>query len=1005
MSAQSPNFEYEVGPCARALQSCPYRTINLGPDALVLCTPDGSTIHVDADSVRPPVRHRVGWIWTSIRLKTSDGRSHLLQGIRNYEARSLRRTLENWIAPARARYFARAERDIEATQTLLDGLLDESRYLRTSEVERVRVLVQSSSDSIAAELQEEDVPANLVEMHARLGERLLALPEDARAANERFVAASLNRYSWLFDTVESKPLTAAQRRACVINDDHNLVLAGAGTGKTSVMIGRVGYLLAAGLAAPDSILLVAYNRDAAQELRERAAQRLGAMARADQLTIKTFHALGVELIAEAEGIRPSVSPLVQDGHALARFVTGLLNELLRDPAYAAKFIEYGFDRHEPHRSIFDFGSLEEYERELARLDLRTLRGERVKSYEEVRIANFLTRNGVEYKYEEPFLIPTASRQHRQYRPDFTIPRETPGEGRLFLEHFGVDPRGNPPPFFDEASARRYREQMTWKRDLCQQHQLLLIETYSYEFQTGNVFEQLTARLAAHGVHCKARTQTECLDILRDAGIVTGTAEYFATLIPLVREHALDATQVRSRISAMPDYERVRAGLLWDLLQPIVSQYTAHLQQRGEIDFAEMVHRATEYVRSGRSRSPFSHLLVDEFQDISAPRAGLILALARGRPDSTVFCVGDDWQSIYRFAGSDIRYTSEFGRQVGIGTTTALDQTFRFNDQIGRVASDFVMRNPKQVKKDIASLVSVDRPAVSLVATAEPLLALDAVLKRIDGWAERKGTEYSVYVLARYWYQLEPLKRTFTRSHRDRLPHLTWIELSTVHGVKGREADFVVVIGLEEGRNGFPADKPVDSFQEMFLPPREAFPFAEERRLFYVALTRAKHRVYLLYDAVTHSPFIRELKSHGYPVESQELGGGFIQVHMPVVHCPRCETGEIRPKSGSAGTFYGCHRFPACRYRERGCGSCGGLLLRVGDYCVCSNPRCDGVHLACGKCGAPMERRSGPHGVFFGCSNFGRVDLIEQCAATQRWRQLPTAAQLRDQARSASGVQA
>jgi DNA helicase-4 len=221
-----------------------------------------------------------------------------------------------------------------------------------------------------------------------------------------------------------------------------------------------------------------------------------------------------------------------------------------------------------------------------------------------------------------------------------------------------------------------------------------------------------------------------------------------------------------------------------------------------------------------------------------------------------------------------------------------------------------------------------------------------------------------------------------------------IQFSTVHGVKGCEADFVVVVGLEEGRNGFPADKPVDSFQAMFLPPLEDFPFAEERRLFYVALTRAKHRVYLLYDAVAHSPFVRELKSGRYPVESKELHGEFVQGHLPVVHCPRCETGEIRPKSGGVERFFGCHRFPACRYRERGCGSCGGLLLRVGDYCVCSNPGCDGVHLACPKCGAPMERRSGPHGVFFGCSNFGRVDLIEQCAATQRWRQLPSAAELR-----------
>ena len=452
--------------------------------------------------------------------------------------------------------------------------------------------------------------------------------------------------------------------------------------------------------------------------------------------------------------------------------------------------------------------------------------------------------------------------------------------------------------------------------------------------------------------------------------------------------------MEQQIAAIPDHERGRARLLWELLQPIVERYERHLAQCGEIDFADMVQRATDCVSSGRVRSPFTHLLVDEFQDISAPRAELVLALARSRPDSSVFCVGDDWQSIYRFAGSDIRYISQFETLVGPGTTTALDRTFRFNDQIGRVASTFVTRNPAQVKKHIESQTVVTRPAVSLVPTAEPVLGLNAVLTRINGFAKSNGARYSVYVLARYWHELEPLRLPGRGGWQQRFPDLADVKFSSVHGAKGLEADFVVIVGLEAGRNGFPADKPDDSFQEMFLPPKEAYPFAEERRLFYVALTRARHRVYLLFDAVSHSPFIRELKSDGYPVEEHELAGEFVQASLPIVPCPRCETGELRPRHGEHGPFYGCRRFPVCRYRERGCGTCGRLLLRVGDYCVCSDPSCDGVHLACTKCGAPMEHRNGPYGAFLGCSNYGRVDLIEQCAATERWRTLPAAAELR-----------
>ncbi|MGB8021259.1 MAG: UvrD-helicase domain-containing protein, partial [Candidatus Nanopelagicales bacterium] len=811
-----------------------------------------------------------------------------------------------------------------------------------------------------------------------------SLSGEVAQANERFVSEELTRHSRLFDAIESKPLTAAQRRACVIDDDHNLVLAGAGTGKTSVMIGRAGYLLAAGVARTESMLMVAYNRDAAQELRERATRRLGGVADVERLTIKTFHALGLDLIAEAEGVRPSVSVLAEDSHALSRFVTGQLDELLREPGYAAKFIDYGFDAHEPQRSIFDFASLEVYERELARVDLRTLKGERVKSQEERRLANFLTRNGIEYRYEEPFPVDTATRERRQYRPDFTIVREMTGAGPLFLEHFGIDEQGNPPPFFGEASARSYREQVAWKRALYQQERLPLIETTSYELRQGVVFDRLRERLAAHGIGCAPCSDADCLALLREAGIVSATAQFFAGLVPLVRERGLSHDTVQQRIAAMPGRERARARLLWELLQPIVERYERELEQHGEIDFADMVLRATEHVAAGKVQSPFTHLLVDEFQDISAPRAELILALARSRPGSSVFCVGDDWQSIYRFAGSDIRYISQFDTCVGPGTTTALDRTFRFNDQIGRVASQFVTRNPAQMKKRIESASVVTRPAVSLVPTAEPALGLNAVLTRIDAMATRRGTRYSVYVLARYWYELDE----FRGAPRDRYSGLEDVKFSTAHGAKGLEADFVVVIGLAAGRNGFPADKPVDSFPEVFLPPKEAYPFAEERRLFYVALTRARHRVYLLFDAVSHSPFIRELTSGGYPIEEREFSGDFIQAELPVVACPRCATGELRPRVGQGGQFFGCHRFPACRYTERGCGSCGGLLLRVGDYCVCRNPSCDGVHLACPKCGAPMEHRHGPHGAFFGCSNYGRVDLIEQCAATEKWRTLP-----------------
>lgn len=983
----------ETDPVARILGLVSVKEVNLRKNKLLLHPSRGAMQSFTEHDLCPPFDHQRGLLWSTLRIGRMSGEALRIRGLNHSDAAKLAAALTDWIHPIRARYFAEVIGELRIAESKLDDFLNAQTFVRHSQFEAAAQQFNANFQQIKDRLRAPDTPQQVLGQFEKLREALETFRESVNKANEIFVRNALKRHAKLFDTIESNPLTSAQRRACVIDDDYNLVLAGAGTGKTSVMIGRLGYLLAEQLASPESVLLVAYNRDAAKELRDRAASCLQSMTAPDRLTIKTFHALGKDLIAQAEGVQPSLSILAEDGLEFKKFVSEQLEELLKDPEYAEKFVAYGFVLNQPAISIFEIDSIEDYERELARLDLRTLRGEQVKSYQEVQIANFLLKNKIEYAYEEPFIIQTANRYRRQYRPDFTISRDDEHNSLLYLEHFGIDRNGNPPSFFDEASAIEYRESIAWKRKLYRQEELPLIETYSYEFDENVVFKRLTERLAAHDVFCETRSDKECIEILREAGKVSEAAGTFTEVLPLIREMNASPDEVMRQIESMPPHQKQRARVLWDLVVPIVDRYEKRLAETGEIDFSDMIRRAIEYLRSGRIKSKFSHILIDEFQDISRPRADLVLALARSRPESTVFCVGDDWQSIYRFTGSDIRYTSQFDELVGQGTTTPLDRTFRFNNQIGEVASRFVSKNPRQMDKQIESLRKVEKPAVSLVRTAQPHLGLLAILSRVNRWAEHKKTNFSVYVLARYHYELDTLRREHKTWNRN-FNHISDLKFSTVHGAKGLEADFVVIVGLEPGRNGFPADKGVDSFRELFLPPEEEFAFAEERRLFYVALTRAKHRAYLIYDAYWHSPFIDELESGEFAIEKNEFTEDFIQPVLPTVPCPRCSTGRLRPRSGEHGTFFGCDRFPICRYRERGCGTCKGLLLRADKYRVCSDTGCDGVHLACPKCGAPMVHRTSQYGEFFGCSNYGRVDLIEQCSAKQKWTKLPGAEELR-----------
>jgi DNA helicase-4 len=428
------------------------------------------------------------------------------------------------------------------------------------------------------------------------------------------------------------------------------------------------------------------------------------------------------------------------------------------------------------------------------------------------------------------------------------------------------------------------------------------------------------------------------------------------------------------------------------MEPIVVRYREALAREDAIDFGEMLQRAIKYVREGRYSSRFRHILVDEFQDISEPRAHLVTALRDQSPQATLFCVGDDWQSIYRFTGSDVRYTSEFAQRIGAGSTETLDTTFRFNNQIGNVASAFVMRNPAQTRKSISSARSVTAPAVSLVPTADFCRTLPIVLERIAEWGKARGTRFTVRLLARYWYELEDLSDAARRCARDLDID---VELSSVHAAKGLEADFVILVGLGDGESGFPAHKPTDPFRELFLPVAESFTFAEERRLFYVALTRARHRVYLLYDTDDCSEFVRELKGGRYAVTVDEFRRhSSIQRDSPTVRCPRCTSGLLAPRTGRFGQFISCSRYPKCNYSERGCGDCGGLLLRVGEYRICADPDCFGVHPTCPRCGSPMQLRQGAYSAFFGCGNYGKADVDLQCTETLPARALPSANVLR-----------
>ena len=365
-----------------------------------------------------------------------------------------------------------------------------------------------------------------------------------------------------------------------------------------------------------------------------------------------------------------------------------------------------------------------------------------------------------------------------------------------------------------------------------------------------------------------------------------------------------------------------------MFQLVFERYQEALTRAGEIDFHDMINRAADLVEEGRYRSPFGYILVDEFQDISPSRARLLKALLDSAPAAQLFAVGDDWQAIYRFGGSDIAVMGKFGDHFGPFERIDLATTFRCADRIAAVATGFVLRNPAQIRKKVRTTRKAGRPAVFVGLPGEQELSLlKEALDRIAVDASQYHGTSEVLLLGRYRH-LRPRNLGALPKQYPSL-RFTWM---TVHRCKGLEADYAVVLGMCSGKYGFPVEIADDPLLDLVLAAPEAHPNAEERRLLYVAVTRARRQVFLLAEGGRPSEFVTELIDGGYDVE---VFGGAPESDVP---CPRCVGGgrlERRENARDQSVFYGCSNFPLCEHTAAACPRCGsGLPVRSGEAYIC-----------------------------------------------------------------------
>ena len=739
-----------------------------------------------------------------------------------------------------------------------------------------------------------------------------SLESKRKIHNELFITNELRDNKTYFDTVlGSYPLDPQQRDSIVKLEDNCLVIASAGSGKTSTILGKAKYLVEKRNIDPSRVLLITYTRKAANELHERM--------KIDGLTCSTFHALAYQIIAQVTGQAPSIC-----GSDVA--ITIFHQLISTNKNFLHSVNNYIINQQSLMGLEHDYNDAFSYFEDRKKYGIQALfpdvDGKLIftRSEEEKRIVSILTRLGVPFRYENPYQFNTTTPERRQYRPDFTIYyQDYRGQWRwLYLEHFAIDAIGNVPGWFGEGTRggwqyanQKYNEGIRWKRLTHQQYGTILIETTSADFKDGSVESKLRTQLARHGVRIKERTDEELYGLLvqRSRKLEKSVFTLIQSFITLMKANkkTVDGLlgELESNGQLISPIDERNKSVLTNIIKPFYDEYEYTLYQSYQIDFTDAIIRATELCKNGLWKE-YEYILVDEFQDISIDRYKFLQALRGESSKTKLFCVGDDWQSIFRFAGSDMSLVYDFEKYFGYTELCKIETTYRFHQPLIDKSSEFIMKNKEQKEKTIRT------PNGDTFKTYLNFVKCDGdeedgVKKKVKEIVKELPVNDSILLLGRYNYDVMSVgfkgkidmkdDRLMVKIDNRNIPFLS------VHSAKGLEADHVILVNCNQGAYGFPSLIEDDPILDFVLSKSEGYPFAEERRLFYVAMTRARKRMYVLYDQKRPSPFIGEF---------------LLKIERGSYLCPRCLEGKmVAIKDGETANGEKYRSF-VCSNNEGGC---------------------------------------------------------------------------------------
>lgn len=674
--------------------------------------------------------------------------------------------------------------------------------------------------------------------------------------NEGVITFLLDTHKDFFDHCLKYPLDKQQRRSIVSEEDNCLVVSSAGSGKTSSIVGKVKYLTEIKGIAPERILLISYTNKAAAELTERMAT--------NGLKGYTFHKLAIDIIGKTTGTKPSICDNTDS------LFVDIYHKLLDKSSFKKSIVEYFID-YQTNEADWEQRKNERREQlsEQKNVQLKAMfpdmdgRAIYVRSEQEQKICFVLSSLGVKFRYEEPYEHQLADEMHSQYRPDFSIYFEQEGvTKRIYLEHFGVDEHGLVPAWFAkdkgityEEANQKYNDGITWKKTAHEKFGTQLLVTSSADFHYSDIRDKLRKLLDGAGVPIQEKTNEELYDLVLPKGSKQEKAfiRLVVTFVTLVKSSCKSVKEVLKQAKNADDERSV--FIIKKIFQPVYERYINALSDSSQIDFTDAILQATEICRASHPVE-YDYIIVDEFQDISVDRYNFLKVLREGNPPAKLYCVGDDWQSIYRFSGSDMSLFNQFPEYFGATEINKIETTYRFGEPLVSLSSNFIQRNKAQMQKNIHSFSSKIRTELEFYAYDRR-----DYCNTIGQLVASIPSDKSIFLLGRYSfddYYLSFMYQSIKEGNRfyyvigERK-----IEFLTVHKSKGLEADYVILLQCNKDTYGFPSQVSDDPVLNYVLTKSDKFPYGEERRLFYVAITRAKIKTLVLYDKRFPSVFVDE----------------------------------------------------------------------------------------------------------------------------------------------------